>query len=68
MITSIKQKVERMLKLIKGESISGLIEYKGDFYTQEELTEKLKLEGNFEIIENNKETWFDKALTKDLEQ
>ena len=40
----------------------GIIEYKGDFYTAEELAEKLRVSGEFEVVVHDGESWFDKAL------
>lgn len=41
----------------------GIIEYKGDFYTAEELAEKLQTSGEFEVVLHEAEdTWFGTAL------
>ncbi len=40
-----------------------LVEYQGDFYTAEELAEKLAVNSNFEIVINNEEdSWFGNAM------
>jgi hypothetical protein len=40
-----------------------LVEYKGDFYTPEELAKELELKGNIEVVLHDAdETWFGKAL------
>ncbi len=41
----------------------GIIEYKGDFYTAEELAEHLSIHENYEVIlHENNETWFGEAM------
>lgn len=40
-----------------------LIEYNGDFYTPEELAEKLGVSGDFEVVlRDADETWFGRAM------
>jgi hypothetical protein len=40
-----------------------LVEYQGDFYTAEELAEKLGVNSNFQIVINNEEdSWFGLAM------
>lgn len=40
-----------------------LVEYQGDFYTPEELADKLEATGRFEVILHDEdETWFGQAL------
>lgn len=44
---------------------NNLIEYKGDFYTPEELAETLGVNGDFEIVVHDEEdTWFGRAMKK----
>ena len=40
-----------------------LVEYQGDFYTAEELAEKLSVDSNFEVVINSEEdSWFGLAM------
>lgn len=39
-----------------------ILEYKGDFYTPEELAELLNATGEFEVQVVDRETWFSKAI------
>lgn len=48
---------------MKLKDIKNLIEYKGDFYTPEELAELLGVDGNFDVrINEDGDTWFEKAM------
>jgi hypothetical protein len=41
----------------------GLIEYKGDFYTSEELAAHLMVSGDYEVvIHDGDDTWFGEAM------
>ena len=52
-------------KAVKLQDVKNLIEYKGDFYTPEELAEHLNVNGDFEILVHDEEdTWFGKAMSK----
>lgn len=52
-------------KAVKLQDVKNLIEYKGDFYTPEELATELGVDGNFEILVHEEdETWFGKAMAK----
>lgn len=40
-----------------------IVEYKGDFYTPEELAEKLSATGRFDVVLHDEdETWFGNVL------
>ena len=48
---------------MKLKDIKNLIEYKGDFYTPEELAKELGVDGNFDVrINEDGETWFEQAM------
>ena len=44
---------------------NNLIEYKGEYFTAEELGQKMGVTGNFKVmIKGENETWFGKAMKK----
>jgi hypothetical protein len=53
-----------MTKTVLTISPGNLIEYQGEFYTAEQLTEIFQDKGGIEIIQQNEleQTWFEKAM------
>jgi|GEM_PF-5126589 hypothetical protein len=51
------------MKVIKFKDMNRLIEYKGEFYTPQEMQEKFQINGDFEItINDGDDNWFGLAM------
>ena len=60
--------MRNILEFIKDlEDENGLIEYNGQTYTPEELAIHLTLTGQFEIVDREEVSWFEKVMN-DLEK